>query len=70
MNGKQVNIKNNYKYGGSVEFECNDNYTFAGSSLITCGESKDWSAPLPRCFGEFFFSFLFFSSSFFCRFAG
>ncbi|XP_068726408.1 protein lev-9-like [Montipora capricornis] len=50
LNGAQVHIKNNYKYGGSVEFECNDNYTFAGSRLITCGESKDWSAPLPRCF--------------------
>lgn len=50
VNGKQVNMKNDYNYGGSVEFACNDNHTLAGSTKIKCEESKDWSAPVPRCF--------------------
>ena len=51
-NGKQVNVKNNYNYGGSVGFACNDNYTLSESREIYCEETKDWSAPLPRCWGE------------------
>jgi len=49
LNGKQVNVQNNYNYGGSVEFTCNDNYTLAGKRKISCEETKDWSSPIPRC---------------------
>jgi len=41
MNGKQVNVHNNYNYGSSVEFACIDNYTLAGTPKITCEETKD-----------------------------
>ena len=53
--GRQVKVSNNYKYGSFIEFDCNENYTFSGDRKIVCGETKDWSAPLPRCFGEFYF---------------
>ena len=55
IHGRQVNVSNNYKYGSFVEFDCSENYTFSGDRKIVCGETKDWSAPLPRCFGEFYF---------------
>lgn len=55
INGRQVNVSNNYKYGSFIEFDCSENYTFSGDRKIVCGETKDWSAPLPRCFGEFYF---------------
>ncbi len=51
VNGKQTNVKNGYNYGGSVEFICNDNYTLSGRSKIYCEETKDWSSPIPRCWG-------------------
>ena len=54
--GRQVHVSNNYKYGSFIEFDCNENYTFSGDRKIVCGETKDWSAPLPRCFGKFYFS--------------
>ncbi|XP_067016838.1 sushi, von Willebrand factor type A, EGF and pentraxin domain-containing protein 1-like isoform X2 [Acropora muricata] len=50
IHGRQVNVSNNYKYGSFVEFDCSENYTFSGDRKIVCGETKDWSAPLPRCF--------------------
>ncbi|XP_067016849.1 sushi, von Willebrand factor type A, EGF and pentraxin domain-containing protein 1-like isoform X1 [Acropora muricata] len=50
IHGRQVNVSNNYKYGSFIEFDCSENYTFSGDRKIVCGETKDWSAPLPRCF--------------------
>lgn len=50
MHGRQVNVSNNYKYGSFIEFDCSENYTFSGDRKIVCEETKDWGAPLPRCF--------------------
>ena len=38
-----------------MEFACNNNYTLAGKRKITCEETKDWSSPIPRCWGELYF---------------
>ena len=51
-NGKQINVKNSYNYGGTVEFACDNNYTLAGSQKITCKETKDWSSAPPKCWGK------------------
>ena len=51
-NGEQIAVKGNYSYGSSVEFKCNANYTMSGSARLYCEESKDWSASIPRCWGE------------------
>ena len=52
LNGKKINVKINFNFGGSVEFACNDNYTMAGNRVIQCEEDKDWNLPIPRCFGK------------------
>ena len=51
LNGLQVNVKNGYNYGGSVEFACKDNYTLSEKKKIYCEETKDWSSPIPKCWG-------------------
>ena len=35
-----------------MEFACNDNYTLTGRHVIQCEETKDWNAPIPKCFGK------------------
>lgn len=52
LNGQQADVKNGYNYGGSVKFTCKDNYTLSGKSEIVCEETKDWSSPTPKCWGE------------------
>lgn len=58
VNGKQANVKDDYYYGGSVEFACKDNYTLGGESTIYCEETKKWSSPIPKCWGTFKLFFL------------
>ena len=52
LNGQQADVKNGYNYGGSVKFTCKDNYTLSGKSEINCEETKDWSSPIPKCWGK------------------
>ncbi|XP_030077479.1 complement receptor type 2, partial [Microcaecilia unicolor] len=50
QNGRKISgFGHSYKYGHSVQFECNSGFVLVGSDIITCEEDSNWKPPIPAC---------------------
>ncbi|KAK3796935.1 hypothetical protein RRG08_032239 [Elysia crispata] len=47
--GQQINLKNEYKYGDSTIYKCDNGYELQGSREITCEASGTFSSDPPTC---------------------
>ncbi|XP_053562659.1 complement component receptor 1-like protein [Bombina bombina] len=48
-NGSYTPVKDEYRYPDPVTYSCNENFTFIGTSNISCGSDGTWSPEAPKC---------------------
>ncbi|CAH3037419.1 unnamed protein product [Pocillopora meandrina] len=48
-NGRQTNVIKNFAFRGTVEFQCDKDYTLHGKSSLSCQRNKTWDGDVPKC---------------------
>ena len=51
--GKQTNVVKNFAFRGTVEFQCDKDYTLHGKSSLSCQRNKTWDGDVPKCLGKY-----------------